>query len=329
MIFPDESMRATMSPNADHPRTVDDTLLVGPLDSHEQPTNGISDLDFSSTLSTGTLSLVSAWARECATSHAKCRRIFGSENLKQPEPWFPDRLVQVRRRDDGALTARLVLKNKPAHFPASGSSQLDYLSFSHCWGPPPEPSAPLGGRAGSVLTKDTLLKWTAALPVNDLPLAFRHAITVCAWLDFEYIWIDSLCIMQDSREDWEVQSAVMGDVYKFAFLNIAALSSTSDYDGFVFSRDPRIVFGFRRSFARLLGRSADERNQEGRQCVLLGGQASLVWDFQKDIQGSTDSNTPLFTRACKDSETPSFHFLLGISFLFSSGGVAIADYLAY
>ncbi|EKD20822.1 HET domain protein pin-c1 [Drepanopeziza brunnea f. sp. 'multigermtubi' MB_m1] len=294
-VYPDRNATAARAP--ENPNKVDDTLLVGPLDGYEQPTDGISNLDFSSTLSQGTLALVSSWARECATSHAKCRRIFGSDGLQQPEPWFPDRLVQVRRKDNGSLTARLVLKANPAHFPTSASKHVDYLSFSHCWGPPPEPNAPLGGRAGSVLTRDTLSKWTAALPVNDLPLAFRHAITVCAWLDFEYIWIDSLCIMQDSREDWEIQSAVMGDVYKFAFLNIAALSSTSDYNGFIFSRDTRIVFGFRRSFANLLGRNASERNQEGKQCVLLKGQAPLVWDFQKDIQGSTDSNTPLFTRA--------------------------------
>lgn len=129
---------------------VDDIPLIGGLESHQDPAGGQSSLDFSSTLSTGTLSLVSSWAKECATSHSKCHRIFGSDGLAQPEPWFPDRLIQVRRKANGALTARLVLKSNPTHFPPSDSKQLNYLSFSHCWGPPPDPSAPLGGRAGSV-----------------------------------------------------------------------------------------------------------------------------------------------------------------------------------
>jgi hypothetical protein len=103
--------------------------------------------------------------------------------------------------------------------------------------------------------------------------------------------------MQDSRKDWETQSAVMGDVYKFAFLNIAALASTSDYDGFIFSRDTRVVFGWQCSFAKILDRNVNELNQDGKRCVLLEGAARLLWEYSGDIPGSTASNTPLFSRA--------------------------------
>lgn len=294
MLHPDWSASADYSRQK---KDIEQIPLIGPLDGHQDPIGGQLSLDFSSTLSTGTLSLVSSWAKECVTSHSKCSIIFGSDNVSQPKPWFPDRLVQVRRKETGALTARLVLKSNTANFPVSNSKQLDYLSLSHCWGPPPDPSAPLGGRAGSVLTENTLDKWTTALPVNDLPLAFRHAITICALLGFEYIWIDSLCILQDSRQDWETQSAVMGDVYKFAVFNIAALSSTTDYEGFAFSRDTRVVFGLWCSFAEILGRNVNESNQDRKQCVLLRGKAQLLWDHSRDIPGSTASNSALFTRA--------------------------------
>jgi hypothetical protein len=135
-----------------------DIPLYGGLDGEQAPEFGKGPLEFSSTLSTGTLSFVNNWAKTCAKNHTKCRRIFDYEGGRQPDPWFPDRLIQVRRKASGALTARLVLKSNPAHFSAPTSGQLIYLSFSHCWGPPPNPSAPLGGRAGSVLTKDTLPK---------------------------------------------------------------------------------------------------------------------------------------------------------------------------
>lgn len=289
--------RRLYQPRATYAHDVDvDSPLYPGLDGERAPDFGKGSLDFSSTISTGTLSCVKEWAATCSRVHVKCRRIFDNEAGGQPKPWFPDRLVQVRKKASGALTARLVIKSNPAHFP-DPTTALTYLSLSHCWGPPPDPNAELGGRAGSVLTKHTLPKWIAFLPVNDLPLAFRHAITICSWLGLEYIWIDSLCIMQDSKEDWEIQSAVMGDIYRFAFINIAALASTSDYNGFIFSRDTRVVFGFRCSLARILGKSENELNHQGKQCLLLKGQARLLWDFSGDIKGSTASNTPLFTRA--------------------------------
>jgi len=297
MLHPD---RRLFSPPAEQARDVDvDVPLYPALDNEPVPDFGTGPLDFNSTLSSGTLSSVKSWAATCDKDHPKCRKIFDHEGGGQPDPWFPDRLIQVRRKGSGALTARLVLKSSPAHFPQPVVGQLTYLSLSHCWGPPPDSNDPtgMGGRGGSVLTKETLHKWTDFLPVNEMPLAFRHAITICAWLGFEYIWIDSLCIMQDSKEDWDIQSAVMGDIYRFAFLNIAALASMSDYNGFIYNRDTRVVFGFRCSLARILGRNENERNQQGKQCILLRGQARLLWDFSGDVKGSTASNTPLFTRA--------------------------------
>jgi hypothetical protein len=50
-------------------------------------------------------------------------------------------------------------------------------------------------------------------------------------LGFRYIWIDSLCIIQDDAEDWEVQSALMAEIYQNAVLTLAATSSTGDNEG--------------------------------------------------------------------------------------------------
>jgi hypothetical protein len=50
-------------------------------------------------------------------------------------------------------------------------------------------------------------------------------------LGFRYIWIDSLCIIQDDAEDWEVQSALMSEIYQNAVLTLAATSSTGDNEG--------------------------------------------------------------------------------------------------
>ncbi|KAF2103062.1 hypothetical protein NA57DRAFT_32577 [Rhizodiscina lignyota] len=90
----------------------------------------------------------------------------------------------------------------------------------------------------------------------------------------------------------------MGDVYKFAWLNVAALSTASDYEGFINdTRDRRVEFGFRAPFASILGRDQEEKNSNGQECVLLRGTAKLLWKFSADIPGSNARNAPLFKRA--------------------------------
>lgn len=54
---------------------------------------------------------------------------------------------------------------------------------------------------------------------------FRDAIHITIGLGLRYLWIDSLCILQDSQEDWVAESAKMSDVYRHAFLTISAFSS--------------------------------------------------------------------------------------------------------
>ncbi|KAK6615855.1 heterokaryon incompatibility protein [Botrytis cinerea] len=273
--------------------TVQDTNIVQP-----------ESVAFCSTVSAGTMTGVRLWTQNCTNSHTKCRRIFRNGGKDQYEPesdWFPDRLLKITRDDTepgySDISARLVLRSDPDDF-LPGWKGLGYVSLSHSWGPSPDPSAPLGGRVGAVLTESNLALWRVDLPLDDLPLTFRHAIIVCVSLGFQYIWIDSLCIIQDSLEDWKEQSAMMRDVYKFAWLNIAALSTASDYEGFINEyRDPRVEFGFRASFASILGHDLGQQNADNGDCLLLSGVAKLLWNFSSDIPGNTVSNAPLFKRA--------------------------------
>ena len=60
------------------------------------------------------------------------------------------------------------------------------------------------------------------IPQISLPKLFSDAISVCHELDIHYLWIDSLCILQDSKEDWKQESLLMGKIYSHAMINIAA-----------------------------------------------------------------------------------------------------------
>ncbi|POS69831.1 hypothetical protein DHEL01_v211776 [Diaporthe helianthi] len=59
-------------------------------------------------------------------------------------------------------------------------------------------------------------------PPNPLPQVFQDAMYVSIEIGINYIWIDSLCIIQDSNEDWTYEAKRMGDVYQYAACNIAA-----------------------------------------------------------------------------------------------------------
>ncbi|KAK0701936.1 heterokaryon incompatibility protein-domain-containing protein [Lasiosphaeria miniovina] len=243
-----------------------------------------------------TMAKVASWMQECFSTHKKCQQLFGKDGPGLPVAhWFPDRLIRITRTESSGsawLNTRLVLKSDLTDFPADTSQEgVQYLSFSHCWGPEPK-----GGRGGSVLTQVTINDWHKELPLDRMPLAFRHAVRVCASLGFDHIWIDSLCILQDSVRDWQEQSAVMADVYKFAWLNIAALSTGSDYEGFINeAREPRAIFGFRAPLAPILG--VANGAFQGRACALLDGNVTLLWDIQRDLPGGGDWLAPLFTRA--------------------------------
>lgn len=49
--------------------------------------------------------------------------------------------------------------------------------------------------------------------LSSFPQTLRDAITITKSLGFRYLWIDALCILQDSKGDWEKEAAVMGKVY--------------------------------------------------------------------------------------------------------------------
>lgn len=63
----------------------------------------------------------------------------------------------------------------------------------------------------------------------SLPLTFRDAVKITRHLKVRYLWIDSLCIIQDSSEDWEEEVAIMGQVYARSLITLtASMSRNSD-----------------------------------------------------------------------------------------------------
>lgn len=168
------------------------------------------------------VALVRRWIAACE-KHENCRTRSLSDVYKtQGRPRFA-RIVDVQ---DGSSDPRLAeVDEVPA-----GSI---YMTLSHCWGDPKH--KPL------TLTLDTLVVFKAGIPWNMLPKTFADAVVFTRNMGIRYIWIDSLCIIQDSADDWASQSAVMCEIYSGSYLNLAATAAADSRGGLFAERDERLI----------------------------------------------------------------------------------------
>lgn len=149
------------------------------------------------------------WLQECDLKHLQCGN---------PAQQLPMRLIDV-------ASCRLIEQDRS--IPAADNKL--YACLSHCWG--------AGDQAKSVLrtTKSTLASYKESLPLERLPRTFRDAIDFTRALGIPYLWIDSLCIIQDDKLDWEREAAKMAAIYTNCYVTIAA-SASSNADGGLFPR---------------------------------------------------------------------------------------------
>ncbi len=110
-------------------------------------------------------------------------------------------------------------------------SRPRYATLSHCW----------GGIETGKLTSSEYATYKQGVPISDLPKNFRDAIALTRALGIEYLWIDSLCIIQDSAQDWDRECTLMSDVYGGSFINIAANAASNANGGIFQDRDPMTV----------------------------------------------------------------------------------------
>jgi len=92
------------------------------------------------------------------------------------------------------------------------------------------------------------------IPWGCLTATFRDAITICRRLGIYFLWIDSLCIIQDSDEDWKDQAGQMADIYENAYLTLAATKSRDGSGGCFAETDTKyiakLVPGYQHIFVR-------------------------------------------------------------------------------
>lgn len=128
---------------------------------------------------------------------------------------LPTRVVDVGRHDG---KVRLIEGNGQKH---------RYMCLSHCW----------GSHQIITTTKSTIMNRMQGIRTEDLSKTFMDAIMMTRRFGIDYIWIDSLCIIQNDSTDWERESARMASIYRNAYLTLAATKSSSG-DGGLFAKTP-------------------------------------------------------------------------------------------
>ena len=148
----------------------------------------------------------SHWLNDCVHNHARC-----TSPLLKSSSW-PSRLIAVGNNDSEVRLCEFV--HKP-----------NYLTLSHCWG---REEMPLK------LTLSNKTSLCHHIPADKLSPTFRDAVAftrILKTVGVDFLWIDALCIVQDSAEDWERESAIMGDIYGNGLCNLAASTGSDGTTG--------------------------------------------------------------------------------------------------
>jgi hypothetical protein len=146
------------------------------------------------------------WLSRCDGEHSNCRT-----SSRETLPSLPTRLVEIL----GPKKVRLYV---PGTLEANGQ----YVCLSHCWGK----AVPIR------TTSKTLQKFQhSGIPWEDLPKTFQHAITMTRRLGLTFIWIDTLCIIQDNLADWRHEGSRMAEIYSKSYITLAATYATQSTGG--------------------------------------------------------------------------------------------------
>ncbi|PMD16357.1 HET-domain-containing protein [Hyaloscypha hepaticicola] len=155
------------------------------------------------------------WLTTCDNDHTKCKAT-GKKDL------LPSRLIDVGDKSSGDPSL-LITADVPK--PLVGAK---YLTLSHCW----------GDIKIKRLEKANLEDMKKAIVMSSLPQTFQDAIRVTRELGQRYLWIDSLCIIQDSEEDWFQESSRMGDIYSNSYCTISATGAEDGSMGLFLDHKP-------------------------------------------------------------------------------------------
>lgn len=152
---------------------------------------------------------VKMWPKTCDEDHLKC---------KHPTKAFvPTRLIDVGTLDR-SQPPQILLETKVE------DKHAQYVALSYCWGSHMPEHV-------KTTTQNIADRLTQGFDPEMLPRTIKDALDFTRALGLRYMWIDVLCIVQDSELDWATESKTMGQVYSSAYCTLAASTSLDANSG--------------------------------------------------------------------------------------------------
>ncbi|KAL5323650.1 hypothetical protein ACEPPN_008190 [Leptodophora sp. 'Broadleaf-Isolate-01'] len=162
----------------------------------------------------GTLDLMKSWFSDCVQNHPECD---SSPNSSVLDPLLPSRVIDVGDSSSLDFVPRLL---------APGPQRGRWATLSHRW-----------GQADILKSMNSnIQELETGIDVSKLPATFGDAIFLTRHFGLRYLWIDSLCIIQDSAEDWLKEAASMPNIYRNSYITIAAAATENSTGGIFVDR---------------------------------------------------------------------------------------------
>jgi hypothetical protein len=167
------------------------------------------------------LSRIKSWIRLCAEHHPRC---------SHTNSYVPFRLLNINPDLESIKLVELLDSTTSGLSAYTEDSLINfrYVCLSHCWGQT---------RSRYMTTRNTLAGNLSSIPICELPKTFQDAVDVTRKLGIDYLWIDSLCIIQDDEQDWATHMSVMDKIYRYAYVTLAAAAAIDDEGGFFTKTD--------------------------------------------------------------------------------------------
>ncbi|KAK4901762.1 hypothetical protein LTR27_001534 [Elasticomyces elasticus] len=205
------------------------------------------------------LNTARGWLRQCLEIHQNC---------PQPSRTFmPRRMVEAT--SDGQRSSFRVKDTYPDHVEP-------YAALSYCW----------GGDQTFKTTKAKLEHYRNGQAASVLTRTISDALITTMRLGLRYIWVDSLCVIQDDEKDKACEVAQMAKIYVNATVTIIASRAQTAWDGFLGDRPP---LGARKPHA-VFRLPCEAPNGLRSEIVLVGEEYEAVepveergWTYQERV----------------------------------------------
>ncbi len=134
--------------------------------------------------------------------------------------FFPTRIIDLGQSE----TDRIFVRNHTA-----GNTSAKYSALSYCW----------GGHANFTTTTENITRHeNEGIPITSLPKTLQDAIICTRKIGLQYLWVDALCIIQDSALDKSEQIPQIRSIFHYATCTIVPGNAKTVHDGFIRCRPP-------------------------------------------------------------------------------------------